>query len=195
VEDGGYGAFFGAQAQAHIDVTDLRRGGEGDHAVDVVLFDGAEGADDHGDDAKDEDDIGDTGLNEYVKADDAVDHFDEHHDVGFGNQAGEDRAGAGGGGAVGVGHPEMEGKAPAFNGQTQGDQRGGYDQGHHVGAAGGDVAELFFNVGDQQVAGDVVQQYDADEEQAGSQQAEDHIAGGGGGGASDLADHQQTAGG
>ncbi len=195
VEDGRDGAFFGAQAKTHVDVADLRRGGEGDHAVDVVLFNGTEGADDHGDDAEDKDDVGDACLNENIKANDAVDHFDEYHDVGFGDQAGEDRAGAGGGGAVGVGHPEMEGEAAALDGQTQSDQRGGYDQGYHVGAAGGDVADLLFDVGDQQVTGDVIQQDDADEEQTGAQQAEDHIARGGGGGASDLTDHQQTAGG
>ncbi len=156
MENGGHRAFDGAEAQAHVDVADLRRRGEGDHAIDVVLFDGAEGAYDHADDAKDEEDIGDAGLNEDIEADDAVDDFDEHHDIGFGDQTGEDRAGTGSGSAVGVGHPKVEGEAAAFDGQTQGDQRGGYDQGHNVGAACGNVTDLFFDVGDQQVAGDVI---------------------------------------
>lgn len=195
VEDGGHGSFGGAKAQTHVDVADLRRGGEGDHTVDVVLFDGAEGAHDHAQDTEDEHDVGEAGFDEDIKADDAINDLDEHQNVGFGDQAGQDRAGAGGGGAVGVGHPEMEGEAAAFNGQTQGDQRGGHNEGHHVVAGLGDEGELFLDVGDQQVAGDVVQQNDADEEQTGAQQAEDHVTGGGGGGASDLTDHQQTTGG
>ncbi len=176
MEDGSYGAFFGAQAEAHVDVADLRRGGEGDHTVDVVLFDGAEGSYDHGDDTEDEDDIGDAGLNEDIEADDAVDHFNEHHDVGFGDQAGENRTGAGGGGAVSVGHPEMEGKKSALYCDTRNDKC------YHNRGGNGVVSRLpyerkcFLYLREEQVPRHGIHKDDAYEEKTRADEAEYHIS-------------------
>ena len=43
------------------------------------------------------------------------------------------------------------------------------------------------------MTGNVVEHDDADQEQAGAEQAEDHVARSGGRGAADLTDHQKTA--
>ena len=188
-------ARFGRDADAQVDIADLGGGGIGDHAEDIVFPHGADRAHHNTHGAEGEQDVVHAALIEYVCAEYVENDLDEEENVTLGDEAGKDARRAGRRIAVGIRHPEMEGKQAALDGDAHGHEADRRRDGRDEQVAGPEGGDRQAQVRHQELSGDVVQQHQAQQEHAGAHQGEDHVADGGQGGPAPLPDHQQPAGG
>ena len=166
----------GAEADAHEDVADLRHGGPGQHALDVGLADGPHRAEDHPRKAEDEDGVTHAQGAHGVQREDPDIQQDQQHRVALDHKAREHGARRGGGAAVRVGQPAVEGEHGALDAESRR---------HQAEAEGEDPASLprrrelchrRGELGHQQVSGHGVEQHEAEQEHARAQQAQKQIA-------------------
>ena len=182
-----------ADAQVHI--PNLGGGGIGQHPENVVFLNGPDGTEDHAADAEYKQHILHSAAIENLRAKAGEDHLQQKENVALGHQAGKNARRAGGGVAVGIRHPVVEGEQAAFDGQAHGDQADGGAEGDLVSPGPGQLRHGLMEAGQQQMAGDVIQDGHTQQEQAGADQAENHVPHRSQGGSADLADHQNAAGG
>ena len=182
-----------ADADAQVDIANLGGGGICQHSEDVIFLDGTDGTENHAAQAKKEQYILHSAAVEHVRTEAAENHLQQEEDVALGHETGQNAGGAGGGIAVGVRHPIVEGEKAALDGQTHGNQADGGAQGNVVLAAFIEGGHAVMEAGQQQMTGDVIQDGYTQQEQTGANQAENHIAHGGQGGSAQLTNHQQAA--
>ena len=80
---------------------------------------------------------------------------------------------------MGIGQPGMEGKLGTLDAEAQSHQQRGYHQRQGVGPAGHQLQHRLLQAGEEELAGDAVEQGDSQQHQAGAQAAEDKVADGG----------------
>ena len=187
-------SLFRTQAEAHVDVSDLCHGGEGDHSPDLSLLDGADGTHDHTDHTEHKQYIDHLAVTYHREADDPVEDLDQQENIALGHQGGQDRRGRDRGITIGIRKPGVKGIQSTLNCQAHGDQPQRQKQRHVVLSRSSQFCHSLLDITHQQVAGKVIQKTDPQKQQAGTQQAHDHIADGSLDGSPILLDHNQTTG-
>lgn len=143
----------------------------------VVL--GAHGVDrtgDHTDRAEDEQHIADAQRTDHVKADDAHIYLDQQEDIALGNDAGEHRGSARRAVGIGSGQPLVKREQRALHRKTHADEADHHRQRHVILAARRQRDDALVDVDHQQMAGNRVENDDADEEQARTEQVHHHVS-------------------
>ena len=179
LEHSRHNAGFNAQAQAQVDVTDLGHRGIGNHPLGMAFLQGLDAAHNHGQRAQNKQHVGDLQAAHLADVEHPVEDLDQQHDVALQHQAGQDRAGRGGGTSVGVRQPAVEGEQGALDGQAQHHQTHQHGQGLVVQAAHKQAVDALAQLGHEQMAGNGIQQRQADQEQTAAQQAHHQVAHGG----------------
>ena len=195
VEEYGDHGLFGTHADPHKDISDLGSGGKRSHFRDGAGPDRRDGSYDHPCNTEQEKDILHPRFHKYAVSVYPIDNFDEQKNISLRNHTGKDAGGGRRGGAVGIRHPEMEGKESAFDSQTADSQPDRDDHDSMVCAAAPGSGHCLLQLGKQKVACHAVQHGDAHQKHPGSDQIKDHIAGSGNQRLARVPDHQKAAGG
>jgi hypothetical protein len=159
-------------------VTGMRNAGEADEALHVVLGERGEVAEEDGRD-------GHHGEHrhreEIIRAEDALGEDEEHRETGGLGGDGEERGDRGRRALVNVGNPDLEGDGADLEGDTGEDEHdadGGEEVlgvGFEEHAEGVEVHRFGGGAGERRVAGDSVEEDDAEEQDAGAERAGDQV--------------------
>ena len=185
-------ADLAAQAQRREDVADLRDGGIGDHQAGRLGAHRADGAHDHAQHAEDEQHVQHAQRADDVKADHADVELDQQEDIALRYQAGEHRRHGRGRVGVRARQPLFKRIQRALDRNAHRHQRHDDRQRNLVFAAGRQRGHTLVDVDHQQMAGDGVENRDAEQEQARADEVHDHVAHAGHQVAALLAHHDQA---
>ena len=155
--DAGSHALRGAQAEAHIDIADLRHRRIGDHPPDITLPDSVNGTHDHAGDTERKQHMDHLASAEHVKTDDPIKNLHQQENIALGHQRGQDRRRGHSRVSVGIRQPGVKGKQGALDGQTHAHQTDGHQQGPLVLSAGYQSMNALLNIAHEQVPRQVIQ--------------------------------------